>query len=95
MAARELASQGIAMSVWSAHCLKPFDDETTFKLARESDLLVTVEDHSVIGGLGTCVAEALATNLLTPAFSNSACKISLAKAANRSSFMTSTAFRPK
>jgi transketolase len=60
VAARELANHGITMSVWSAHCLKPFDEETTLKLAREVDLLVTVEDHTVIGGLGTCVAEALA-----------------------------------
>jgi transketolase len=60
-AAKELAGRGIAMSVWSAHSLKPFDVETTLKLAESSELLLTVEDHSVIGGLGTCVAEALAS----------------------------------
>jgi transketolase len=59
-AAKKLAQQGVAMSVWNAHSLKPFDDETTLRLAGESKLLVTVEDHSVIGGLGSCVAEALA-----------------------------------
>jgi transketolase len=58
-ASKKLAGQGIAMSVWNAHSLKPFDDETVLELAKKTDLLVTVEDHSVIGGLGTCVAEAL------------------------------------
>jgi transketolase len=60
-AARELGSRGVAMSVWSAHSLKPFDGETTLRLAQTNDVLVTIEDHSVIGGLGTCVAEVLAT----------------------------------
>lgn len=59
-AAENLATQGIQMSVWNAHSLKPFDDETTMQLARDAKLLVTVEDHSVIGGLGSCVAEAVA-----------------------------------
>ncbi|MCM2323806.1 MAG: transketolase family protein [Oligoflexia bacterium] len=60
-AAQALASQGIPMAVWNAHSLKPFDEQTTLSLAKDAKLLVTVEDHSVIGGLGSCVAEALAT----------------------------------
>jgi transketolase len=59
-AAKTLATQGIQMSVWNAHSLKPFDDATTLEIARDAKLVVTVEDHSVIGGLGTCVAETLA-----------------------------------
>jgi transketolase len=59
-ASKKLAAQGISMSVWNAHSLKPFDDETVVSLAKQTDLLVTAEDHSVIGGLGSCVAEALA-----------------------------------
>lgn len=59
-AAKKLAAQGIAMSVWNCHSLKPFDGETVLRLAQEASLIVTVEDHSVIGGLGSCVAEALA-----------------------------------
>jgi transketolase len=59
-AAKKLEAQGISMSVWNAHSLKPFDDETTIKIARDAKLLFTVEDHSVIGGLGSCVAEAIA-----------------------------------
>lgn len=60
-AAKKLGEAGIAASVWNAHSLKPFDDETARRIARESALVVSVEDHSVIGGLGSCVAEALAT----------------------------------
>lgn len=59
-AAKILAEQGIAMSVWNAHCLKPFDGHMTQELAKTSKLLVTAEDHVVIGGLGSCVAESLA-----------------------------------
>ncbi len=59
-AAKLLENNGIQMSVWNAHCLKPFDDETMVQLAQNAKRIVTVEDHSVIGGLGTCVAEALA-----------------------------------
>jgi transketolase len=60
-AAEKLKNQGIQATVWNAHSLKPFDAETTLKLAQTTRLMVTVEDHSVIGGLGSCVAETLAT----------------------------------
>lgn len=59
-AAEQLLAQGIDVSVWNAHCLKPFDDAAVERLAKQCSLIVTVEDHSVMGGLGTCVAEALA-----------------------------------
>lgn len=59
-AAQALELQGVSTQVWNAHCLKPFDDETTLKIAASAKLIATVEDHSVIGGLGSCVAEALA-----------------------------------
>jgi transketolase len=61
-AAGELGEKGIHMSVWNAHSLKPFDVQTTLEIAREAKLVLTVEDHSVIGGLGSCVAEALAAS---------------------------------
>ncbi len=61
-AAKLLAAQGVSMSVWNAHSLKPFDDEMTVELAQKARLIITVEDHSVIGGLGSCVADALATS---------------------------------
>ncbi len=59
-AAEMLSLKGIEASVWSAHCLKPFDEQTTVEIIRSSKLVITVEDHTVIGGLGTCVAETLA-----------------------------------
>jgi len=59
-AAEKLAAKGISMSVWNAHCLKPFDEAAVQRIAENTDLIITAEDHSVIGGLGSCVAEALA-----------------------------------
>jgi transketolase len=59
-AAKTLEDQGLSVAVWNAHCLKPFDDQSTLSIARGAKHIVTVEDHSVIGGLGSCVAEALA-----------------------------------
>lgn len=55
-----LQTKGVAAAVLNAHCLKPFDVEGLLRAARGMDLVMTVEDHSVIGGLGSCVAEALA-----------------------------------
>ncbi len=60
-ASEKLNAAGVASEVWNATSLKPFDHETTSKLASSARLMVTVEDHSVIGGLGDCVAEVLAT----------------------------------
>jgi transketolase len=60
-AAEKLKQQGVQVAVWNAHCLKPFDTETTLKIAQSARLMVTIEDHSVIGGLGNCVAESLAS----------------------------------
>ncbi|MGK5082696.1 transketolase C-terminal domain-containing protein [Bdellovibrionota bacterium FG-1] len=60
-AAKILAAKGIRMAVWNAHSLKPFDDRTTLELAGKAKLMVSIEDHSVIGGLGSCIAEALAS----------------------------------
>lgn len=59
-AARALAAQGISMTVWNAHCLKPFDSAGARAAAQGARLAVTVEDHTVIGGLGSCVAESFA-----------------------------------
>lgn len=61
-AAEALAEKGIHMSVWNAHSLKPFDTEKTLEIARDAQLVLTIEDHSVIGGLGSCVADALASS---------------------------------
>jgi transketolase len=59
-AADELAGQGISATVANLASLKPFDTALVERLAREHPVLITAENHSVIGGLGAAVAETLA-----------------------------------
>jgi transketolase len=58
-AAKGLQEKGVAAEVWNAHCLKPFDHEGLLKLLPGKKLVVSVEDHSVIGGLGSCISDSL------------------------------------
>lgn len=58
-AAELLRKVGIATRVLSCHTLKPFDAPALLKAARETKALVTVEEHSLIGGLASAVAETL------------------------------------
>jgi transketolase len=58
-AANELAEQGIYCRVLSAHTIKPLDVESILRAAQETGGLITVEEHTVDGGLGGAVAEAL------------------------------------
>lgn len=53
-----LATKGISLTVYNVHSLKPFDSAGTIKAVQGADLVISVEDHSVIGGLGSCIAEA-------------------------------------
>jgi transketolase len=57
LAAKTLESKGISASVTNMHTLKPLDMEAIDKACSSADLLVTVEEHGVIGGLGGAVAE--------------------------------------
>lgn len=66
LAARELTALGINARVYNASSLKPADDEAIFKAAASTKLLVTVEDHTIIGGLGSAVAESLSANRGNP-----------------------------
>jgi transketolase len=59
-AAEVLAQQGIGARVLNMHTIKPLDAEAVLQAARETSLLVTIEEHTVIGGLGGAVAEVLA-----------------------------------
>ncbi len=59
-AADLLAARGIDASVLSMHTLKPFDDAAILAAARKTRAIVTLEEHSIIGGLGSAVAEVLA-----------------------------------
>jgi len=58
-AAEVLASEGVSSRVLSMHTIKPLDIEAILKAARETPTIFTVEEHSVIGGLGGAVAEVL------------------------------------
>jgi transketolase len=58
-AAQQLAKAGIDAQVVEMHTLKPLDEDLVARCAAETGALVTVEEHSIIGGLGGAVAEAL------------------------------------
>ena len=58
-AAKVLEADGINARVVNIHTIKPFDKELIAKCAKETGLIVTAEEHSVIGGLGAAVAEAV------------------------------------
>jgi len=58
-AAELLASKGIQVAVANAHTIKPFDDAGAQALAKKVGRIFTVEEHSVIGGLGDATAAAL------------------------------------
>lgn len=60
MGAKELAKKGINARVIDMHTIKPLDKEMIIKCSRETDCIVTVEEHSINGGLGGAVAEVLA-----------------------------------
>ncbi|HLT29625.1 MAG TPA: transketolase C-terminal domain-containing protein [Myxococcaceae bacterium] len=59
-AAEALAKEGHQVGVVNVHTLKPLDTETILRLSEQARLVVTAEDHQVIGGLGSAVAETLA-----------------------------------
>lgn len=57
--AERLSAQGIRARVLSMHTIKPLDVEAVVAAARETAAIVTLEEHSVVGGLGSAVIEAL------------------------------------
>jgi transketolase len=59
-AARTLEYNGITVTVLNVPVIKPLDAATIVAAARQSRLMITAENHSIIGGLGSAVAEALA-----------------------------------
>lgn len=58
-AAEELEKEGISVRVINVGTIKPLDGETILKAAEETKFIVTAEEHSVIGGLGSAVSEFL------------------------------------
>lgn len=61
-AAAQLKTDGIAARVIDMHTIKPLDTETIIKAASECDVVVTVEEHSLDGGLGEAVAHVMMEN---------------------------------
>ena len=64
-AQQELKQQGIKVRVLDIHTIKPIDTEAIIRAAKETKKIVTIEDHNIIGGLGSSVCEVLAENYPT------------------------------
>jgi transketolase len=54
--------KGYKLKVIEMPCVKPLDTETVIKAAQATGVVITVEDHTIIGGLGSAVAETLSEN---------------------------------
>ena len=65
-AAELLAKDGIEAKVINIHTIKPLDEELVVNAAKETGKVVTVEEHSVIGGLGSAVCDVLSEKAPTP-----------------------------
>ena len=65
-AAEALEAEGIHATVVDMHTLKPIDGELINKISSQCGALVTAEDHNVIGGLGSAVAEHIVANTFAP-----------------------------
>lgn len=65
-AAKELKESGISARVINISTIKPIDKETLLKAAKECGKLVTVEEHSVIGGLGDAVCSTVSESCPVP-----------------------------
>lgn len=61
-----LAKEGISARVINIHTIKPIDKELLIKAAKETGTIVTAEEHSVIGGLGSAVSEAITEEYPVP-----------------------------
>ena len=67
-AMEELKNMGINVRVIDMHTIKPIDKDIIIKAAKETKKLITVEDHNIIGGLGSAVCEVLAENYPTKVY---------------------------
>ena len=66
VAAEQLKSEGINARVVNIHTIKPIDKDIIVKAAKETGAIVTCEEHNIIGGLGSAVAEVLVENYPVP-----------------------------
>lgn len=65
-AADMLAEQGISAEVLNMHTVKPLDDEALLKSVKKTGAVVTIEEHSVVNGLGSAVSDVLTEQYLAP-----------------------------
>jgi len=65
-AAEELQSKGVSAAVVDLHTIKPIDSDTIVKLAQKCGRVVTAEEHNIMGGMGSAVAEVLGEQRPTP-----------------------------
>ena len=65
-ASKALAEEGISARVINIHTIKPLDKEIIIKAAKETGAIVTAEEHNVIGGLGSAVAEVVCETVPVP-----------------------------
>ncbi|MBQ1312573.1 MAG: transketolase family protein [Blautia sp.] len=65
-AAEQLAAEGIQAMVINMHTIKPLDENLVIAAAKETGKVVTIEEHSIIGGLGGAVCECLSENYPVP-----------------------------
>jgi len=65
-AAKRLESDGISARVINIHTIKPLDEELVCRAAKETGKLVTIEEHSVVGGLGSAVCDAVCKEYPVP-----------------------------
>jgi transketolase len=65
-AAEALAAEGINAAVVNMATIKPLDSELVIRMAKQCGAVVTAEEHSINGGLGSAVAEVLSENCPTP-----------------------------
>ncbi|MBP3718943.1 MAG: transketolase family protein [Eubacterium sp.] len=67
-AAEKLEAEGVSVRVINIHTIKPIDKDIVVKASKETKKLFTVEEHSIIGGLGSAVAEVLAEESPSPLY---------------------------
>ncbi len=65
-AAEKLEAKGVEARVLNLHTIKPIDRDLIIKAAEETGMVITAEEHNIIGGLGSAVAEVLSENLPVP-----------------------------
>ena len=68
VAAEKLAQDGIDAQVINIHTIKPLDEDLVVSAAKKTGKVVTIEEHSIIGGLGSAVCDCLCAKAPTPVY---------------------------